>query len=448
MGKNPGGTAYGYEKRIAYDLNGERTRGLQQIVPAQAAIVVRIFEDYAAGISPGSIVRRLNEEGVPPPRSGRRDRATSSNPPAWTPNTLTGNAERGTGILNNQLYVGRRAYARQAYRKYPDTGKRHAFLNAEEQQATTVAAPDLRIVSDTLWQSVKDHQQSLRRGPRKARDAVPALPFFAQQRPKYLTSGKMTCGECGSSYAKSGRTRFSCQGASKKGSAFCGNRLTIRQDDLDARILSGLANEMVRDEVLAAFLEESRRLLRILLEVLAAFLEEYAKETARLEASATRSQPQRDLELMEIDRQIALAKAAILKGVDASMFIAEMRAWAERRGTLLAEAERAFKLPTPTNLLHADLGNTYRQKVGRLTDAFEDDALRSQAFERIRLLIDTVVLKPENGVLAIYLRGEFASMLELCVCPKTQKASAGVSGEALQINLVAGTGFEPVTFRL
>ncbi|WP_443019343.1 recombinase family protein [Sphingomonas sp. 22R3R2A-7] len=430
MGKNPGGTAYGYEKRIAYDLNGERTRGLQQIVPAQAAIVVRIFEDYAAGISPGSIVRRLTEEGVPPPRSGRRDRATSSNPPAWTPNTLTGNAERGTGILNNQLHVGRRAYARQTYRKNPDTGKRHAFLNAEEQQATTVAAPDLRSVSDTLWQSVKDRQQSLRRGPRKARDAVPALPFFAQQRPKYLTSGKMTCAECGSSYAKSGRTRFGCQGASEKGSAFCENRLTIRQDDLDARILSGLANEMVRDEVLAVLLEE------------------YAMETARLKARATDSQPQRDLELMEIDRQIALAKAAILKGVDASMFTAEMRAWAERRSTLLAEAERAFKLPTPTNLLHADLGNTYRQRVGRLTDAFEDDALRSQAFERIRSLIETVVLKPENGVLAIYLRGEFASMLELCVCPETQKASAGVSGEALQIKMVAGTGFEPVTFRL
>jgi len=147
MGKNSGTTAYGCEKRIAYDLNGERTKGLQQIVPAQAAIVVRIFEDDAAGISPGSIVRRLNEEGVPPPRSGRRDRATSSNPPAWTPNTLTGNAERGTGILNNQLYDGRRAYARQTYRNNPDTGKRHAFLNAEERQATTVAGPDLRIVS-------------------------------------------------------------------------------------------------------------------------------------------------------------------------------------------------------------------------------------------------------------------------------------------------------------
>ena len=51
----------------------------------------------------------------------------------------------------------------------------------------------------------------------------------------------------------------------------------------------------------------------------------------------------------------------------------------------------ALKLPTPTNLLHADLGNMYRQKVGRLTDAFEDDALRSQTFKRIRSLIDTVV---------------------------------------------------------
>ncbi len=79
---------------------------------------------------------------------------------------------------------------------------------------------------------------------------------------------------------------------------------------------------------------------------------------------------------------------------------------------------------------------------------FPDDSLKAQAFERIRPLIDTVVLKPENGVLAIYLRGEFASMLELCVCAETQKASAGIPSEVLQIKMVAGTGFEPVTFRL
>ncbi|VXC96798.1 hypothetical protein SPHINGOT1_260339 [Sphingomonas sp. T1] len=39
-------------------------------------------------------------------------------------------------------------------------------------------------------------------------------------------------------------------------------------------------------------------------------------------------------------------------------------------------------------------------------------------------------------------------MLELCVCLETQKASAGIPSEVLQIKMVAGTGFEPVTFRL
>ena len=137
-------------------------------------------------------------------------------------------------------------------------------------------------------------------------------------------------------------------------------------------------------------------------EVLVVFVEEYAAETARLEASATDCQPQRDLELREIDRQIALVKAAIRKGVDPSMFVAEMKQWAERRGALLAEADRAIQAPAPADLLHADLGNTYRRMVGRLTDAFEDEGLRAQAFERIRALIDTVVLKPVSSKFVSY----------------------------------------------
>ena len=107
MGKNPGGSAYGYEKRIEHDGNGERIRGLQQIVPTEAAVVVRIFEDYAAGLSPIAITRRLNADGVPSPRSGKASRHPLGKAAAWTPNTLTGNAARGTFILNNPLYVGR-----------------------------------------------------------------------------------------------------------------------------------------------------------------------------------------------------------------------------------------------------------------------------------------------------------------------------------------------------
>jgi site-specific DNA recombinase len=111
-------------------------------------------------------------------------------------------------------------------------------------------------------------------------------------------------------------------------------------------------------------------------------------------------------------------------------------------------ADRAIQVPAPADLLHADLGTTYRKMVGRLTDAFEGKALRAQAFERIRALIDNVVLKPENGKLAIRLRGDLASMLELCACQEARKATAAVTEGVLQMKMVAGTGFEPVTFRL
>ena len=55
---------------------------------------------------------------------------------------------------------------------------------------------------------------------------------------------------------------------------------------------------------------------------------------------------------------------------------------------------------------------------------------------------------PEGGVLTIDLRGELAAMLSLCAGTETQKTSAGEPSEVLQMKMVAGTGFEPVTFRL
>ena len=39
--------------------------------------------------------------------------------------------------------------------------------------------------------------------------------------------------------------------------------------------------------------------------------------------------------------------------------------------------------------------------------------LRAQAFERLRALIEAVVLTPEEGELAIHLRGDLAAMLTI-----------------------------------
>jgi site-specific DNA recombinase len=57
-----------------------------------------------------------------------------------------------------------------------------------------------------------------------------------------------------------------------------------------------------------------------------------------------------------------------------------------------------------------------------------------------------VVLMPEGGVLTIDLRGELATMLVLA--SETKKAPKADAFEVRQVKMVAGTGFEPVTFRL
>ena len=53
---------------------------------------------------------------------------------AWGPSTIAGNAARGTGILNNELYLGRLVWNRLRYVKDPSTGKRVSRLNDPAQR--------------------------------------------------------------------------------------------------------------------------------------------------------------------------------------------------------------------------------------------------------------------------------------------------------------------------
>ena len=98
-------------------------------------MVERIFREFIAGVSPKQIAKNLNREGVPGPFGG-----------AWSPSTIYGNAKRGTGILNNELYVGRLVWNRLRYVKNPDTGKRVSRLNPTSEWMSR-EVPELRIVS-------------------------------------------------------------------------------------------------------------------------------------------------------------------------------------------------------------------------------------------------------------------------------------------------------------
>ena len=68
QGKSAGGLAYGYRVIRELDGRGELIRGRRRIDEAEARVVRRIFEAFAAGKSPRAIAKMLNAEGVPGPQ--------------------------------------------------------------------------------------------------------------------------------------------------------------------------------------------------------------------------------------------------------------------------------------------------------------------------------------------------------------------------------------------
>ena len=225
-GQSGGGNSYGYDvvKRIGDD--GEPVRGERRINPQQAAIVRRIFAEYAAGSSPKAIARALNREKVPGPRG--RD---------WAASTIHGQRRRGNGILNNELYIGRIVWNRLRFIKDPETGRRVARFNPESAQITC-EVPELRIVDQALWDKVKARQ-----GAMEARISGEGVRIEDRRRPRYLFSGLLKCGSCGGSFVKYSHDRVGCATARTKGT--CDNLLTIKRPFVEACVLNGLRDHLM-----------------------------------------------------------------------------------------------------------------------------------------------------------------------------------------------------------
>jgi DNA invertase Pin-like site-specific DNA recombinase len=146
-GKSGGGIAYGYDVVKRFNTEGQPLRGDRTINDAQADVIRRIFEEYAKNKSPRAIARQLNADGVPSP-SGN----------AWSQSTINGNRRRGTGILNNELYIGRLIWNRQRFIKDPETGKRVTRFNPESEWISQ-DDPELQIVHQKLRDKAKTQQK-------------------------------------------------------------------------------------------------------------------------------------------------------------------------------------------------------------------------------------------------------------------------------------------------
>ena len=422
-GKSGGGLCFGYNVVKQLDSRGDPVRGDREINEAEANVVRRIFREFAAGVGPRTIARTLNEEGVPGP-AGK----------LWSDTTIRGHVKRGTGLVNNELYIGRLIWNRLRYIKDPSTGKRVSRLNPESEWIIK-DVPELRIVDDELWQSVRVRQGEIAEKFANVTEAVrkhhKKNRLNGTRRPKSLLSGLVFCGCCGGPYSLRGADRFACSNHISKGA--CSNSRTIPREDLEARVLSGLKDRMMAAEIV----EEAMRA--------------YAEETNRLNRERRSSGDAWKAELVKIEKQIR----GIIEAIKAGMFHESMKAemdTLEARKVELTELLADEPADTPDILPSASA--IYAKKVSALTKALNRKEERQEAAETLRGLIEKISLTPgpERGEIYATLHGELGTILNwterqaIGKAVKTTKPAADATG--LSLSVVAGVGFEPTTFRL
>ena len=414
-GRIPAGIAYGYRVVATNDSDG----GAREIIPDEAAIINRIFSEYAAGKTPEAIARDLNKEGITGP-DGRE----------WSNTTIRGQNKRGTGILNNALYRGVIEWNRCSYTKNPRTGKRVARPNAPELWERA-EVPHLRIVEDILWDRVKTRQAKIRAAQTQPvgigiQDNDNALN--RTHRSRYLLSGLLRCGCCGGGFTIINKNSFSCSTRKRKGT--CDNALSIHRHEIEARVLTGLKDRLMAPELVSAFVEGYQEAVQE---------EQQKTRTAHAQIEKRKS---------EIDRKIS----GIFKAIEDGLYEPSMKDRLDELKTQREAIALESLVPEPIAmdiLQHPRAAEIYGRWVGRLEKSLEGES-PMEAMELIRSLIDHILLTPsaDGSGLDATLYGSLAQILSVCSELSGIKKRPEVDASGRLLSVVAGAGFEPAAFRL
>lgn len=303
--------------------------------------------------------------------------------------------------------------------KDPDTGKRVARPNPKEEWIVQ-DVPELRIVEQDLWDKVKARQDRFGR---------PNEPLWKANRPTYLFTHLIKCGECGGGYSLVSQTHIGCSNARNKGT--CGNRQTIKREALEEAVLTSLQSHLMDPELCKIFCDEYTRHLNEISKHHNASLAAYRKELEKLE------------------RERKKLVQSILDGVPGDVLKDDANRILTRKQELEELLSQIKERPV---LFHPNMAERYRTEIDRLIDALNHEEHRIEAHDIIRSLIDRVVMSPDpNGKRPhLDLVGDLAGILSIAA----NRERAEVSRELSVFNydkqeaMVAGVGFEPTTFRL
>jgi site-specific DNA recombinase len=418
-GFNTGGKVYGYTSVPVYSGDKDRYGNPvaaayeMKINPKEAAVVRRIFEEYAAGKSPREIVKQFNKERIASPRAKWRGGKRS-----WTYTALTGDRSKGLGILNNEIYIGRKIWNKSTFRKNPETGKRVRQMRPKDEWVIK-ELPKLQIVSDELWHRVKARQNRIRR---HFEESACGFQSARREYDKNLLSGMLKC-ECGAHFiivAGSGDPYYGCSFHRNRGDSVCSNQLRVRRSVLEESVLELLSNEILQ-QYLPALVEEVNLELR----------------QSRTGSIAARDEILARME--ETDAKIENIKEAIERGAFTDTTTEMLRKAEEEKAALVSQLEelrRVSSQPFP--------------RVSEKTVAAYVKNLRELMYVDPRAARMELQKHIESITLTRNVSKEGKESLEISVKVIPDGILQVLVAQSLTIapQMVAGGGFEPPTFGL
>ena len=203
-----------------------------------AAVVKRIFEMRASGLSPHKIADTLNEENIPNPSKYSMDKygivGKRNHFGLWSFCAVN-------SILNNPTYLGHMAQQRWSSISY----KNHKRYKRDENEWIVVKNTHEPIITQELWDKVREVEKSVAQGRKTKRGYTHPL------------SGFLYCADCGgkmkmNSINRNGKVdfNFNCGNHMRIGKAYCFSHF-IQAKDIEAIVLDDIrtmAQRIVLDE--------------------------------------------------------------------------------------------------------------------------------------------------------------------------------------------------------
>lgn len=393
-GKSAGGRSFGY--RSLPRLASDKGRGGEvEIVPEEAAIIVEIFNRYVAGESPKAIAADLNRRRIASPRAALRGK-NGVNTGLWSDSTINGSRARGTGVLHNMLYVGRRVWNRVQMPKHPDTARRVSRANDPSEWVSSCVDERLRIVSDELFDNAqaRKEERSFKQVKRQA------------QRPKRLFSGLMQCGGCGlpinsAGWDKNNRLRVKCSGKTNRG--ICANPVGCYAEDVEAVVLNALRAQLGRPHLMQAYVDA------------------YVEERRSLARNTVNDCDAISRRIAALNAQMDRTRKWALEGItDQADFERDYRPMVAEREALKAKAA-AIEEPTAVISYQPAAIASFKKAIGSLGETLCSDGAQPSA-QLIRSVVDRVIITPaktkpstpfERRAIVVEIVGKLDALLDM-----------------------------------